>query len=114
MAETGEAALEVCADKSFDIIICDQYMEAAGGVLVGTDVIIAMRRMKIDALIIGCSGNDLDDLFFDAGADVVWGKPMPNNEKIIEQWRNGLVRKGRLKPFDSMRKMVDENDNDGE
>ncbi len=89
--ETGEQALEMCETMEFDIIICDQYMEEAGGVMVGTDAIIAMRRNKVNAFIIGCSGNDLDDEFYDAGADIVWKKPMPSNEEIISQWRDGLL-----------------------
>ena len=37
------------------------------GIMVGTDVVFAMRRMRIDSIIIGCSGNDIDDLFKEAG-----------------------------------------------
>jgi signal transduction histidine kinase/CheY-like chemotaxis protein len=88
VVETGEKALELCKEQNFHIIICDQYMEEAGGVMVGTDVIIAMRRNKVDAFIIGCSGNDLDEAFFEAGADMVWGKPVPTNDEIIAQWRD--------------------------
>jgi len=90
MAETAEQALEMCEQTEFDIIICDQFMEEAGGVMVGTDGIIAMRRMRVSAIIIGCSGNDLDKEFFEAGADWVWGKPMPSNSEIIAQFRKGL------------------------
>jgi CheY-like chemotaxis protein len=90
MAVNGEEALDIVRECRFDIIICDQYMEEAGGVMVGTDVIIAMRRENVEALIIGCSGNDLDDEFHQAGADLVWGKPMPSNEEIIRQFRQGL------------------------
>lgn len=93
-AATGEQALEICKDQEFDIIIVDQYMEGAGGVLVGTDVVYAMRRMKIDAIIIGCSGNDLREEFTQAGADWVWQKPMPPNSKIIAQFRQALEKKG--------------------
>lgn len=89
--ETGEQALEICQTNEFDIIICDQYMEEAGGVMVGTDAIIAMRRNKVNAFIIGCSGNDLDAEFYNAGADMVWRKPMPSNDEIISQWRDGLM-----------------------
>ncbi|KAL3918553.1 MAG: hypothetical protein SGILL_004181 [Bacillariaceae sp.] len=89
-AVSGEDALEIVKDQRFDIIICDQYMEESGGVMVGTDVIIAMRREGVEALIIGCSGNDLDDEFHEAGADLVWGKPMPSNKEIIQQFRRGL------------------------
>ena len=35
MAVNGEEALEIVRERSFDIIICDQYMEESGGILVG-------------------------------------------------------------------------------
>ena len=66
-ASTGEEALVLCGKQKFDVIIVDQYMEEAGGVMVGTDVVFAMRRMRIDSIIIGCSGNDMDDLFKEDG-----------------------------------------------
>jgi signal transduction histidine kinase len=88
--ETGEIAVEICEDQSFDVMICDQYMEEAGGAMLGTDFIIAARRKRMDSFIIGCSGNDLDASFFDAGADRVWGKPLPKNEEIIDHFREGL------------------------
>lgn len=93
LAETGEKALEICESQSFDIMICDQYMEEAGGAMLGTDFIIAARRKQIDSYMIGCSGNDLDAEFADAGADRVWGKPLPNNEEINENFRAGLKGK---------------------
>jgi len=95
-ASTGEEALVICGKETFDIIVVDQYMEEAGGVMVGTDVVFAMRRMRIDSIIIGCSGNDMDDLFKEAGADWVWGKPMPSNTKIIKQLRLALNRRKML------------------
>lgn len=70
-AATGEEALEIIKSKSFDIIICDQYMEDAGGVLLGTNTIVAMRRMGIQSLIIGCSGNDIEKDFLEAGLTTV-------------------------------------------
>jgi signal transduction histidine kinase/CheY-like chemotaxis protein len=89
-AATGEEALSICERETFDVIILDQYMEGAGGVLVGTDTAIAMRRSKIDSIIVGCSGNDLDEEFRAAGADLVWKKPMPSNSEIIRHLRQEL------------------------
>jgi hypothetical protein len=66
-------------------------MEGAGGVLLGTDTAIAMRRSKISSIIVGCSGNDLDDEFRAAGADLVWKKPMPSNSEIIRHLRQELA-----------------------
>ena len=89
-AATGEAALSMCEIETFDVVIIDHYMEEAGGVMVGTDVIAAMRRSKVDSFIIGCSGNDLESCFLAAGADLVWGKPMPSNAVMKRQFRLGL------------------------
>jgi signal transduction histidine kinase len=99
-ASTGEEALAICAKSKFDVIVVDQYMEEAGGVMVGTDVVFAMRRMRIDSIIIGCSGNDMNDLFKEAGADWVWGKPMPSNQTTVKQLRMGLERRNlKLEPI---------------
>lgn len=93
MVETAEKASELCEKQSFDIMICDQYLEEAGGVMVGTDFIVAARRNGSNSLIVGCSGNDLSNAFMDAGADMVWGKPLPKNDEILTQWRSGLTEK---------------------
>jgi len=93
-AATGEEALLICGKDKFDVMIVDQYMEGAGGVMVGTDVVFAMRRMRIDSVLIGCSGNDIGTQFFDAGADMVWQKPMPSNDQIIRDLRSCLDKRG--------------------
>ena len=36
----GEEGLKICENATFDVIIVDQYMEEAGGVLVGTEVVL--------------------------------------------------------------------------
>jgi PAS domain S-box-containing protein len=92
-AATGEEALLICGRDRFDVIVVDQFMEGAGGVMVGTDVVFAMRRMRIGSIIIGCSGNDLGTQFIDAGADWVWQKPMPSNDKIIQDLRTSLGKR---------------------
>lgn len=95
-APTGERALELCSKDNFDVIIIDQYMEEAGGVMFGTDVVYAMRRMRIDSIIIGCSGNDMDAEFGEAGVDWVWQKPLPPNGTIIAHLRTALAAKHKL------------------
>lgn len=95
-AATGEEALQICETQQFDVIVMDQYMQEASGVMVGTDVIIALRRSKNDAVMIGCSGNDLEDKFASAGANIVWKKPIPKNEEIIQSLRKLLVERGKL------------------
>ena len=93
-AATGEEALLICGTEKFDVMIVDQYMESAGGVMVGTDVVFTMRRMRIESVLIGCSGNDIGTQFFDAGADMVWQKPMPSNDQIIRDLRKTLSDRG--------------------
>ena len=66
--------------------------------MVGTDVVYAMRRMRIESIIIGCSGNDLSQEFTEAGADWVWQKPMPSNTEIIAHLRQAM-EKNRLVPL---------------
>lgn len=92
-AATGEDALLICGREKFDVMVVDQFMEEAGGVMVGTDVVFAMRRMRIDSVIVGCSGNDIGTQFFDAGADMVWKKPIPSNDAIIRDLRTALTKR---------------------
>ena len=87
-AATGEEAIQLCEKLDFDVIVMDHYMEGAGGVMLGTDTIIALRRAGVTAVIIGCSGNTLDAQFRAAGADGVWKKPLPPNDEIIHQLRS--------------------------
>jgi signal transduction histidine kinase len=89
-ASTGEEALTLCNVCCFSIIIMDNYMEEAGGVLRGTEVVCALRSMQVESVIIGCSGNHLESEFKAAGADLVWMKPVPSNEEIILQFRHHL------------------------
>ena len=89
-AVNGEDALKICDSSEFDVIVVDQFMEEAGGVLLGTDVVKEMRRRKIGSVIIGCSGNDISSIFLANGCQYVWKKPMPNNEIIIKQLKNAL------------------------
>jgi CheY-like chemotaxis protein len=97
-AKNGEEALALCSKQTFHVIIVDQFMEEAGGVLLGTDTIIAMRRSMVRSLVVGYSGNDVDDKFKTAGADIVWTKPMPSNAELLKQLRHGLSQRGLTVP----------------
>ena len=99
-AATGEEALEICKENTFDVIIVDQHMEEAGGVLLGTDTVLAMRRRKIQSIIIGCSGNDIDSEFMEAGSDWVMGKPTPANAIIIRELKR-LMDVAKIRKEDS-------------
>lgn len=92
----GEEALEICAEQTFDVIVVDQYMEEAGGVMHGTQVVRELRRMKVDAIIIGSSGNELNSQFLEAGADWTWQKPIPANSEIIHELRSAKAGRHHL------------------
>lgn len=100
-APNGETALEILERESFDVVIVDQFMEDAGGVLLGTDTILAMRRQGISSLVIGCSGNDIEKDFLEAGADHCWQKPLPDNGTIIRQFRKHMDRSFRRQKAES-------------
>jgi two-component system, NarL family, sensor histidine kinase EvgS len=95
-AATGEATLKICETQEFDVIVMDQYMQEAGGVMTGVDTIVALRRSKVDAVVVGCSGNDLDDAFLSAGAELTWKKPIPPNDVVVQSLRQCLQAKGKL------------------
>lgn len=87
---TGESALDICSKSTFTIIIMDQFMDTAGGKLLGSETIATLRLRGIRSFIIGCSGNFLEKEFLDAGADIVWQKPIPDNSEILRQLRSCL------------------------
>ena len=79
VVSTAEAALRLVAAESFDLIICDEHMEGAGGVLLGSAAIKLMRQRGVTAKIISCSGNcSADDAlrYADAGADTMVCGPL--------------------------------------
>jgi signal transduction histidine kinase/CheY-like chemotaxis protein len=94
----GEEALVICQKEKFDIIVVDYYMEEGGGVLHGSDVAREMREMGIQSIIIGCSGNDMQDEFCEAGCDLFWGKPLPSNNELISQLQSNLLKTRQCAP----------------
>merc|ERR1712232_1341013 len=89
----------ICKGQIFDVIIMDQHMDSAGGVLLGTDTVGQLRKRKIDSVIVGCSGIDIDELFMNHGADWVMKKPTPPNNVIVRQLRQPLVLRKKKIPF---------------
>ena len=107
-AKTGEEALEICKEKQFDVIIMDQHMEEAGGVLLGTETVVELRKNKVDSVIVGCSGNDIDEEFMTAGTNWVMKKPTPANNVIAEKLRQLLSqREKNLEKEDSSPSKID-------
>ena len=89
VAQTGEEALALCrANKgAFDVVVMDQNMQAAGGVLLGHETIRLLREElhMHRTIMIGCSGNadTCEPLFLEAGADGMWTKPTPPTVNMI-------------------------------
>jgi CheY-like chemotaxis protein len=85
----GEAALQLCeaTGGGFDLVIMDENMQAAHGVLLGHEVVREMRHRlgMTRTAIIGCSGNAATcaEDFLASGADEVWSKPTPSVESMV-------------------------------
>lgn len=74
--KTGEECLSLMSSEQgndINVVICDQFMHDAGGVLLGSQTVLRLRQRGFGGLIIGCSGNSTcKPLFIDAGADHFW------------------------------------------
>jgi len=89
VSEEAEEALAICdAGDSFDVMIIDQFMEEAGGLLVGTDVIARMRHIKEDSPIIGCSGNDLASTFYATYGTNLCLPIWASSGKFVSAWQH--------------------------
>ena len=88
VASTGEEALRLCEEKAFDLILLDENMQPAGGILLGHEVVRELRvRLGMDrTVIIGCTGNEATCRgdFMLSGADEVWSKPTPPTDEMIQ------------------------------
>lgn len=87
VAATGEEALMLCETNAFDLIVLDQNMQPAGGLLLGHEVAREIRgRLGMNrTVIIGCTGNEATcrSDFISGGADDVWSKPTPPTADMI-------------------------------
>ena len=88
VAATGEEALNLCEERAFDLIVLDQNMQPAGGILLGHEVVRELRgRLGMGrTVIIGCTGNEATCRgdFMSQGADEVWPKPTPPTDEMIQ------------------------------
>jgi CheY-like chemotaxis protein len=84
-AASGEAALRIVQEETFDVIFMDQYMASVDQVLLGTETVRALRAQGVTSRICGLSANDMEKPFLAAGADLFWVKPFPcKREALIE------------------------------
>jgi CheY-like chemotaxis protein len=84
-AASGEAALRLIEDTTFDIIFVDMYMANVEKTLLGTETVAEMRNRGIKSRICGLSANDKETAFLDAGADAFMFKPFPCKKDEITE-----------------------------
>lgn len=84
-AANGETALQLVesGECSFDLIFMDMYMASVEKQLLGTEAVSALRLQGVTSRICGLSANDIEQEFFDAGADSFMFKPFPCDEKSM-------------------------------
>mmetsp|Transcript_28087 Transcript_28087/g.41377 ORF Transcript_28087/g.41377 Transcript_28087/m.41377 type:complete len:883 (-) Transcript_28087:409-3057(-) len=76
-AASGESALKLAGENSFDIIFMDQYMTSVEKQLLGTETTAALRAQGYENVICGLSANDKAEEFSNAGANAFIMKPLP-------------------------------------
>jgi len=82
-AVSGEEAVAKARERdvAYDIITMDHFMGI--GDMNGAETIQALRDDKVDALIIGISGNAKEGEHLSAGAENFLQKPIPSDEAIL-------------------------------
>jgi CheY-like chemotaxis protein len=81
--KSGEDALRVVEDMSYDIITMDHFM--AVDEMNGDETIQALRERNVDSCIIGISGNLKEVEHKAAGAQDFFQKPLPSDEVILNR-----------------------------
>jgi len=76
-ASSGETALRIVDEDSFDIIFVDHYMASHTKQLLGTETVQSFRTKGVASIICGLSANDKEDEFLEAGANAFMLKPFP-------------------------------------
>lgn len=90
-AASGERALQLIENDSFDLIFMDQYMTSAERQLLGTETVREMRSKGVQSVICGLSANDLIQTFEAAGANSFWLKPFPCKEAELRRMLSDLL-----------------------
>jgi CheY-like chemotaxis protein len=75
-AASGEIALELVAATPFHLIFMDQYMGDETHLL-GSQTVAELRSKGVESRVCGLSANDVEQEFFDVGADAFMFKPFP-------------------------------------
>jgi CheY-like chemotaxis protein len=98
-AASGETALHRVETENFDLIFVDQYMPGTERQLLGTETTRELRSKGVKSIICGLSANDVEKLFFNAGADYFLLKPLPCSKDKLKQVLLRLISgEGKLVP----------------
>jgi len=76
--------------EPFDLVLMDHFMPLGGGKLTGAEAmqIISAQYKSDHTVLIGMSGNDLQNLYLESGARIFWTKPFPSKSSM----KNDLIR----------------------
>lgn len=100
-AASGETALRLIEDTTFDVIFVDMYMANVEKSLLGTETVAEMRNRGVKSRICGLSANDKETAFLDAGADAFMFKPFPcKHDEITEALFHVLYNRGKSRTED--------------
>lgn len=73
------------APNDFGIVIVDHFL--GENRMLGTVLVELLRNENLyKGLVIGCSGDDRNRQYLNAGANLFWGKPAPENNVILESF----------------------------
>lgn len=87
-APCGEEAILKAKDNVYDIITMDHFMSTG---LNGSETIQALREHKVDATIVGLSGNTMERIHLTAGADDFLRKPIPDDHILLERLMKSMA-----------------------
>ena len=75
------------------IILVDENLNAAGGILLGRDLITHLKAKQFNGIIISASGDDdAAQAHRDAGADLVWTKPFGKVDAMVSDLATAFAR----------------------
>ena len=98
--ETVESIIPTISSFSGDpdvIVTADQNLDSMGGVLKGSHLITALKNSGFNGLLVSCSGDlDVAQEHLRLGADLVWGKPLPNTGVVLSSLRRYYVARSHL------------------
>ena len=91
------------------MVVFDENMQPEG-LLLGTEASSIIRKTDDRVLIVGCTGNSIDDDIKkskDSGQDVFWSKPAPPSKEALESLVGALVKRRQVQKKASSKESQD-------